>query len=118
MKKYESKFSMTLIQIIMIIGGLWLLIYFLFSFLSFKSILDLFFFLPIFIIMVGVFLNEIYLSKKFFIACFGITIFQVVIWILAYLYLPFKLSIEFYTQLGALIIILLSLFIQFKRKKL
>ncbi|OEC84532.1 hypothetical protein A9507_01870 [Methanobacterium sp. A39] len=107
MKKYESKISIILIQIILIISGILLLFNFLFSFLSSKSTLDLYFFLPLFIILVGIFLNGIYLSKKFFIACLSIILFQVVVWILFYLYLPFKLSIEFYTQVGSVIFILL-----------
>ncbi len=101
----------------MVIIGLTLLLNFLFRFLSTKSYLDLFLFLPLFIIVAGVFINKIYSSKRFFTACICIIALQIVIWILSYLYSPFDLSIEFYTQLGALILILLLL-MHIKRKKL
>jgi hypothetical protein len=109
LKKYESKNNMNLIQIIMIIIGILLLFNYSFSFLNSKSSLDLFFSLPLFVILEGIFLNETYLSKQFLIACLSIIIFQGIIWMFAYIYLPFNLSIKFYAQLGFVFIMLLIL---------
>lgn len=100
---------MDLIRNIMIIMGIFLLLDFLFLFLNSKSSLDLFFSLPLFVILEGTFLNETYLSKRFLIACLGIIIFQGIIWMFAYIYLPFNLSIKFYAQLGFVFIMLLIL---------
>ena len=97
---------MDLIQNIMIIMGVFLLLGFLFIFLDSKSSLDLFFSLPLFVILEGIFLNETYLSKQFLIACLSIIIFQGIIWMFAYIYLPFNLSIKFYAQLGFAFIML------------
>lgn len=91
----------------MIIIGIFLLLDYLFSFLTSKSSLNLFFSLPLFVILEGVFLNENYLSKRFIIACLSIITFQGAIWMFAYIYLPFNLSIGFYIQLGSIFILLL-----------
>ena len=113
MRKYESKISLTLLQIILIITGIWLFLDFLSRFLSSKSRLDLFFFLPMVFILLGIFINEINLSKRFFIACFGIILFQGVLWVLCYFFSFLELTIEFYAQLASFIIFILILLVEY-----